>query len=112
MLERARERAVRSASDHALPMPTDEPSRAGFTNTGGGERDRAALADRHVVHLRDPVRRHQLLEDRLVHRHGGGHHAGAHVRDVEQLEEALHGAVLAEGAVQDGECHVGAEQPA
>ena len=25
-----------SASDQALPIPTDEPSRAGLTNAGGG----------------------------------------------------------------------------
>jgi hypothetical protein len=40
---------------------------------------------------------------RLVHAGGGAEHAGADVGDVGEFEEALDGAVFAEGAVEDGE---------
>ena len=48
----------------------------------------------------------------LVHRQRGTEHAGANVRHVEHLEQALHRAVFAEGAVQHGEHHVAAERTA
>ena len=53
-----------------------------------------------------------LLEHDLVHAQRRGEHAGADVGHVEQLEQALDGAVLAERPVQDGEDGVGAEQAA
>ena len=55
--------------------------------------------------------RHQILEHHLVHAQRRGEHAGADVRDVEALEQALHGPVLAERAVQDREHDVDAGQP-
>ena len=42
----------------------------------------------------------------LVHGDGRRHDARADVGQVGEFEQALHGAVLAEGAVQDGEDHV------
>ena len=45
----------------------------------------------------------ELLHDVLVHAGGGAEDAGADVGDVGKLEEALDGAVFAEGAVEDGE---------
>ena len=53
-----------------------------------------------------------VLEHDLVHAHRAGQHARADVGDVEQLEQALDRAVLAERPVQDREDDVGAEQPA
>ena len=58
------------------------------------------------------ARGHQLLEEHLVHAQRRGRDARADVGHVERLEQPLHGAVLAEGAVQRGERDVGAEQAA
>src|SRR3954447_8512313 len=123
--------ASRSASPHALAIPTEDPSRAGLTNTGvpstasslrtaagpGGQRGRrlgapAVLADRRVGDLRHVRGGEHLLEDHLVHAQRGGEHARAHVRHVEQLQQPLHRAVLAERAVQRWEDRLGAEQAA
>ena len=57
------------------------------------------------------MRRHQVLEQHLVHAQRRRQHAGAGVRHVEQLEQALDRAVLAEWPVQHREDGVGAEQP-
>ena len=46
----------------------------------------------------------------FVHAGGGAEDAGADVGDVGELEEALDGAVFAEGAVEDGEDYVDAER--
>ena len=56
------------------------------------------------------MRRHEVLEERLVHRERRGEHPGSDVRHVEQLEQSLDGAVLAEGAVQGREDDIGPEQ--
>ena len=69
----------------------------------------ARLAQRDRADLRHAGGGHHVLEDDLVHAQRGRQHAGADVRHVEQLEQALDGAVLAERAVQDGEDGVGVE---
>ena len=79
--------------------------------TPSGSLSQSLARDRAVVHLRDPRLRHQLLEDDLVHADGARQDARAHVRHVEQLEQALNGAVLAERAVQDREDDVHAGKP-
>jgi hypothetical protein len=56
-----------------------------------------------VARDRDATVAHDGLEDVLVHRECRAEHAGADVGDTGQLEQALHRAVLAEGAVQDRE---------
>jgi len=64
-----------------------------------------------VARNRDAGAAHQRLEDVLVHADRGGEHAGTDVRDTGELAEALHGAVLAERAVQDWQDDVdGAER--
>ena len=120
VLERGLQRRRQLGSDAATrTIPTEEPSRAGLTNTGRPEpgepgEHAAALGrtmlgpDRAVVDLGQPGVRHQLLEHHLVHAQRRGEHAGAHVRDVEALEQALHGAVLAERTVQHREHDVDA----
>ena len=50
-----------------------------------------------------PARVPDELGAPLVHRQRGGHHAAAGVRNPQRLERALHGAVLAEAAVQRDE---------
>jgi len=45
----------------------------------------------------------ELLHGGLVHAGGGAEDAGADIGNVGEFEEALDGAVFAEGAVQDGE---------
>ena len=66
----------------SVPLGADEGDVRGLRQAGGGE---------------------ELLHDVLVHGGGGAEDAGADVGDVGELEEALDGAVLAEGAVEDGE---------
>ena len=115
--------ASSSSAPRTLAIPTEEPSRAGLTNSGSPSARQlrahgvrlvapARLADRGVVDLRHAGRGQHVLEHDLVHAQRRGEHARADVRDVEQLEQALHRAVLAERPVQDGERGVGAEQPA
>jgi hypothetical protein len=48
----------------------------------------------------------EALGDVLVHADGGAEQAGADVGDVGQLQQPLHRAVFAVGAVQHGEHHV------
>ncbi len=48
----------------------------------------------------------ELLHDVFIHGGGGAEDAGADVGDVGDLEEALDGAVFAEGSVEDGEDYV------
>jgi hypothetical protein len=71
------------------------------------------LADPRVAHLRNPGAGHQILEQDLIHAQRRREHPSADVRNVEALEQTLHGAVLAERAVQHGEHNVAiAEAPA
>ena len=65
-----------------------------------------ALEHDFVVADRQPSRREHELHRRLVHADGGREHAGADVRHVRELEQSLHGAVLAVRAVQHREHHV------
>ena len=61
---------------------------------------------RHVFDNRQHTFLADTLHHLLVHGDGGRHDARADVGQVGQFEQSLHGAVLAEGAVQDGEDHV------
>ena len=95
----------------ALATPMEEPRLAGLTKRGrpsaasprrGGRATSGACGeapggDGEAVVVED------RLGDALVHADGRGEHAGADVGDAERLEVALDDAVLAEGAVQDGE---------
>ena len=54
---------------------------------------------------------HHRLEDVLVHAERRGEHPGADVRNVRQLEQPLHSAVLAERAVQDRQDDVDDAEP-
>jgi len=56
-----------------------------------------------VVDLRQAVLREDDLHHPLVHADGRGEHAAADVGQVGELEQALHGAVLAVGTVEDRE---------
>ena len=66
----------------------------------------SSRVDRHIF----DDRQHAFLTDTfhhlLIHGDGGAEHARAHVGQVGQFEQALHGAIFAEGAVQHGEDHV------
>src|SRR4051812_31355121 len=68
-----------------------------------GVLDRVTLANRVMTCDRDAAVAHHLLEQVLVHRERRARDARADVRDAGELEEALHGAVLAERAVEDGQ---------
>jgi hypothetical protein len=65
--------------------------------------DRVADPDRVVARNGNAAVAHHLLEEVLVHREGGRGHARADVRHVDELEQPLHRAVLAERPVQDRE---------
>jgi hypothetical protein len=74
---------------------------------------RAGLGDvrilarhRHVVYNRQHPFRTDTFHHLLVHGDGGGQHARADVGQAGQFQQALHRAVLAEGAVQHREDHV------
>ena len=73
------------------------------------------LAQRPVAALRDAVGGEHLLGHRLVHRQRRAEHAGSDVGGVGELEQPLHGAVLAHRAVQqgqhDGDLVVGVRRP-
>ena len=62
-----------------------------------------ALEHDFVVADGQPARGEHQLHRRFVHADGGREHARADVRDVGQLQQPLHGAVLAVGTVQDRE---------
>ena len=53
--------------------------------------------------LREAGGGEEMLHGVFVHAGGGAEDAGADVGDVGEFEEALDGAVFAEGAVEDGE---------
>ena len=67
---------------------------------------RAIARHRHIIDNRQHAFPADTLHHLLIHGDGGRHHARADVGQVGQFEQTLHGAVLAEGAVQDGEDHV------
>ena len=60
---------------------------------------------------RDAAVAHHLLEEVLVHRERGCGHPGADVRDIGEIEQPLHSAVLAERAVQDRQDDVDDAEP-
>ena len=64
---------------------------------------RVAVAERDVPRDGDPAVAQHRLEEVLVHAQRRRGDAGADVRDAGELEQALHGAVLAERAVEDRE---------
>ena len=85
---------------------------------GGGASDRTGpvvlellRADARVLDLRHADRRHQVLEEHLVHGHRRGGHAGADVGGAERLEHPLDRPVLAVGAVQGREHDIGPREP-
>ena len=61
-----------------------------------------------VVHDRQARSPADPLHGVLVHRQRRSQHTRADVRELGQFEQTLHGAILAEGAVQHGEDHVDA----
>ena len=68
--------------------------------------------DDDVLWHREAVLAEDHLLKRLVHSQGAGGHARAHIRHPRQLQEPLQGAVLAVGAVDEGEDRVQAAQGA
>ena len=64
-----------------MPFAAEQVDVRGLGKAGGGE---------------------ELLHDGLVHAGGGTEDAGANVCNISEFEEALDGAVFAEGAVEDG----------
>jgi hypothetical protein len=98
----------------AFEIPTDDPRFAGFTNTGYFSLLSTSLCTffgalklaaqhGHVLHDRQSRGAKQRLHDVFIHARGRAEHARAHVGDVGQFEQALNGAVFAEGSVQHGE---------
>ena len=65
-----------------------------------------------VARVRQPGSRERALHRHLVHRDRGADHARADVRQVGELEQALHGAVLAVGTVQQRQHDVDVERAA
>ena len=106
---------LRDADRGAEPGGLDEHRRAEhgqLAQHGLGLGRQRASPHARVGHLRDVGGGEHLFEDDLVHAQRGREHARADVGHVEQLQQALERAVLAERAVQDREHGVGAEQPA
>ena len=95
-------------------IPTLEPSRDGFTQTGSPSASRRSRQPSSPTWQKStwaiPRSRSSRLKMSLSMRHRRGQHVGADVGDVEALEQALDAAVLAERAVQDREGDVAAEQ--
>ena len=90
----------------------DEHRIAQLARDARGDAAGAALHSRaatEVGHDRQPVRGEQRLHHRLVHADGRAEHAGADVGHVGELQQPLHGAVLAVRAVEHREDHVDAE---
>ena len=119
---RAQPGALRRAPTRTIPTEEPEPGRL----DEHGQPELADLGERGVavgqVALRRAARgsrpagrprvRHQLLEGDLVHAQRRGEHARPDVGNVEALEQALDGPVLAERPVQDREHDVGARDAA
>ena len=105
---RSRRRA--SAQSVTRVMPTEDPARAGLTNTGRPSRSRSAAVSVAVPRRSTtrsptgrPSARQQLLRELLVHARGAGQHPGPDVGQAGHLQQPLDRAVLAERAVQHGE---------
>src|SRR5438552_16742521 len=56
--------------------------------------------DHPITRRRNARREPDELGAPFVHRERGSHHAASRIRDPQRLERALHGAVLAEAAMQ------------
>ncbi len=69
-----------------------------------------AVAELDRARVRQTGGRERALHHHLVHRDRRADDARPHVRQVGQLEQALHGAVLAVGAVQQREHDVDVER--
>ena len=59
-----------------------------------------------MLHDGQPRLRKEPLHHVLIHARRGAQHAGADIRDARKLEQALDGAVFAEGAVQHGKHNI------
>ena len=89
-------------------MPIVEPSRAGLTISGSPSSattriQSVARVDDAILRRRNAAREPDELRAPLVHRQRRRHHAAAGVGNLQRLQRALHGAVLAEAAVQRDE---------
>ena len=104
--------ASRSAQESTRLTPSDDPARAGLTNTGRPSRSpsvtqrRRSRPQHRALPDRQTLGGQQLLGELLVHPGGRGQHTGPDVGNPGQLEQPLDGAVLAVGAVQHREHHV------
>src|SRR6185295_1824342 len=72
----------------------------------GGIALEVGAAHRLEVHDGDARGLELALGEDLVHGQSAGGDARPHIGEVQHLEEALHGAVLAPGAMDDGERHL------
>ena len=98
-------------------MPSEDPARAGLTNTGRPSRSRSAAVSVAVPGRsttwspdRQALGGEQLLGELLVHARRAGQHARPDVGHAGQLQQALDRAVLAVGAVQHREDDVDARE--
>ncbi len=116
---RARSRRASSSRVRALLTPTDEPMLDGFTKHGQpssasarSRRTRRRRARRAAPTPRavQPRGREHLLHRDLVHPDRGAEHPRAHVRQAGELEQPLHGAVLAVRTVEQRDHHVDVER--
>jgi hypothetical protein len=95
-------------------MPTGAAEVGGFDEDRVGEGRFHGVGVERAAVLSDVLGNGQAafgadaFEQLLVHGHGRGHDAGADVREVGEFEQALHGAVFTEGAVEDREDDVDA----
>ena len=104
-------------------MPSAEPWPAGLTTIGKSSRASMAGSAFAAPSSRNAVSRervevgrgdagvaHRVLGEHLVHAADAGGRAGAGVGEADELEQLLHGAVLAAAAVQRDERDVGARR--
>ncbi len=114
--------ASSSSAASTLDTPTLEPARAGFTNTGRpssaarartttASRSQSVRRNRHPGSDRDAGGLERDLHEVLVHAECGVEDPTARVRDLQRVEEALDGAVLAVRSMQDRQHHVDLSQP-
>ena len=105
--------AAGSSSAHStLLTPKDDPERAGLTNTGYASRPgpvSSAPCRTTNSGVSIPALRGDGVGERLVHADRRARDVAADVRDAGQLQQTLHGPVLAGPAVQDGEHDVEAD---
>ena len=78
----------------------------GHDGIDGCRRD-VALVEGHIASLRNACCLGHLLGHRFVHTHRRRQYPAAHVRHVEQFEQALHRAVFTHRPVQQGHHHGG-----